>query len=169
MQLLALTPQQLQQRLQQLSSTMHWPPNSPQQAAAAAGTPAFLQLLSANPAETARQLTALAQALGVSEAACAAVAQHHPRQLLQVGQPGNALLPQLRVLTAAAGVTASELLEELDAEQSKGLAGLLLYEASWIKQQLRSLSLMLEGLLGARWCQVLSHRLLSRTMTPIAP
>jgi hypothetical protein len=138
-QLLALSPLQLQQRLQTLCITLHWRTDSIQAAAAAAGTQAFLQLLAADPVQTQQQLTQLAAALEASEEACAAFAQHYPQQLLQQPHAATLMRQQLRVLAEAAGVSVGGLVAELEPDQSKGLAGLLLYEAGWIREQLRML------------------------------
>lgn len=150
-QLLALSPQQLQQRLQALCTAMHWRPDSIHAAAAATGIQAFLQLLAADPAQTQQQVEQLAAALAASEEACAAFAQHYPRQLLQQQHAAALVRPQLQVLAAAAGVSISSLLEELEADQAQGLAGLLLYEAGWLREQLRLLGSLLEVLLGASY------------------
>jgi hypothetical protein len=180
--LLALSPQQLQQRLQQLAAVMQWgspmddvrqpqqqqqqqqqhfdtvmqwegplhdmqPAPAPAAAAAAAaaavvGAPAFLQLLAAPVDVTAQQLTALAAALDASEASCAAVVQHHPQQLLRM-QPA-VLQQRLLALADPAGISCQQLLQELDVEQSKGIASILLYEEGWIKAQLRGLERVLK-------------------------
>jgi hypothetical protein len=127
---------------------MHWREDDIQAAAAAAGTTAFLQLLAADPLTIQQQVAQIAAGLAASEEACAAFAQHYPQQLLQQPQAAALIRPQLQVLAEAAGVSVSSLVEGLEAVQSKGLAGVLLYEAGWIKEQLRMLSSLLEVLLG---------------------
>jgi hypothetical protein len=70
-QLLALAPQQLQQRVDSLAAVMHWPAEQQElrQVTAAAGV-SFLQLLVAPVQRTKQQLHALATALDASKAAC---------------------------------------------------------------------------------------------------
>jgi hypothetical protein len=74
-QLLALSPQQLQQRIDALAAVMQWPTEEQElrQVTAAAGV-SFLQLLVAPVQRTQQQLEALATALGASQAACG---KHH--------------------------------------------------------------------------------------------
>jgi hypothetical protein len=96
------------------------------------------------------QLAELATELQASAAACAAFAQHYPQQLLQQPHAAVRIQQQLQTLAQAAGVSVGVLLEELDPDQSKGLAALLLYEAGWISVQLRKLDALVQELPGER-------------------
>jgi hypothetical protein len=104
------------------------------------------------------QLAQLAEELQASPAACAAFAQHYPQQLLQEPHAAAGIQQQLQTLAQAAGVRIGALLEELDPDQSKGLAALLLYEAGWISAQLRKLTTLVQELLGEEEAAVATCR-----------
>lgn len=146
-QLLALQPHQLAERVQELCTIMHWPYQDTQQpagalAAAAAGAPAFLQLLSTPLQRTSQQLTALSAALDTSQEHCASMVQH--RTVLLDMSPA-VVRSRLFVLADNAGVSCKELVEQLDQEQTKCLAGLLLLSPSRLQQQVNALAALVQS------------------------
>lgn len=177
-QLLALQPAALAARVSALAGSMHWSAHvtdacddaalggdgcdSPSRSSSvhhqhmsaaadaviAIGAPALLTLLAAEPGDVHTRTAQLAAALGVPASTAAAIAQHHPRQLLWLVSPQE-LAARAAALSAAAGAPLVELLALLDAQQQRGLAGLLLYEPAWVAATLRRLDSGLSAVLSA--------------------
>lgn len=140
-QLLALSPQQLQLRIDALAAVMQWPTKEQElrQVTAAAGV-SFLQLLVAPVQRTQQQLEALATALGASQAACALLVQRQPH-LLQMSPA--VLRSRLFLLADASGLSCSAFLQQLQPEQVHSLSGLLLLKPARLAQMMEVLEKLL--------------------------
>eukprot|EP00775_Hariotina_reticulata_P010504 gene10504-10664_t len=140
--LLALPPQQLQTRINCLCDVLSVPQQHLQAAIAAAGAPSFLHLLALPAQSVAQQLSDLSAALEAAPATSAQLVLVHPHLL---GMSAAVLRSRVFALADAAGLSCRQLMVQLDNQQVRGLAGLLLLSPGRLSQQLAGVESLLDG------------------------